>query len=103
LALCLISGVTIFSYGSLMGKPWSGNGFNPMLIVAIANSCSLVVLAWVYSRLGLGFTHLPFSEDVLHQSTQPNPEGESVAEPLDSALQPERQHECGVRKRRALL
>jgi PAS domain S-box-containing protein len=75
-----------------MGKPWSGNGFNPMLIVAIANSCSLVVLAWVYSRLGLGFTHLPFSEDVLRQSKQPNPDGESVAEPLDSALQPGPEH-----------
>lgn len=71
-----------------MGKPWIGNGFNPMLIVAIANSCSLVVFGWVYSRLGLGFTPSPCLEDVPRPSTKPEHDHKSLAEPLDSALQP---------------
>lgn len=82
LALCLLSGVTIFSYWSLMSQSWMGNGFNPMLIVAIANSCSLVVLGWLYSRLGLGFTDSPYLEDIPCPSAQPEHDRESLAEPL---------------------
>jgi PAS domain S-box-containing protein len=91
LALCLLSGATIFMYWSLRSQSWLGNGFNPMLIVAIANSCSLVVLGWVYSRLGHGFTPSLYTEDLSRPNVEPQKDGESVAALLDSTLQPERQ------------
>ncbi|HEY9829708.1 MAG TPA: PAS domain S-box protein [Stenomitos sp.] len=87
LALCLLSGVTIFVYWSLRSQSWLGHGFNPMLIVAIINSFSLMVLAWVYSRLGQGFTPSLYTEDLLCPNVEPQKDGESVAAILDSTLQ----------------
>lgn len=91
LALCLLSGAVIFAYWSLISQSWLGHGFNPMLIVAIANSFSLMVLAWVYSRLGHGFTPSLYPEDLSHPNLEPQKDGESVAALLDSTLQPWRQ------------
>lgn len=48
LALLILSGVSIFSYCRLMGTHYTANLPNPMLIVAIGNSFSLVILSWVY-------------------------------------------------------
>lgn len=70
-----------------MSQPWLGNGFNPMLLVAIAHSCSLVVLAWVYFQLEYGFTPSPYLENAPRPNTQSELDHKSLAEPLDSALQ----------------
>ncbi len=48
LALLILGGVSIFSYCRLMGTHYTANLQNPMLIVAIGNSFSLVILSWVY-------------------------------------------------------
>lgn len=48
LALLMLSGVSVLSYWSLIETDYTGNLPNPILIVAIGNSCSLVILSWVY-------------------------------------------------------
>lgn len=48
LALLMLSGVSILSYWSLIETHHTGNLTNPMFLVAIGNSCSLVILGLVY-------------------------------------------------------
>lgn len=57
LALCLISAGTILSYWSLIGEGSIASKANLILIVAIANSFSMVLLGWVYSRLWRWFAN----------------------------------------------
>lgn len=52
LAWLMLSGVSVVSYWSLTGLYPAATLPNPMLMVAIGNSFSLVVLGWVYYLLG---------------------------------------------------
>src|SRR5919202_1408553 len=65
LALFVIGGVSVLAYWSLTTPKPVVNGSNPMWIVAIANSFSLVLLGWVYSQLRDLFANSQGSEEAL--------------------------------------
>src|SRR5919202_6875556 len=73
LVLFLICAGTIVSYWSLTGKASIASRPNPMLIIAIANSFSMVLLGWVYSRLWRWFAN---SQQAKQECNVPQATGE---------------------------
>lgn len=51
LGLLMLSGVSVLSYWSLSETDYTGHLPNPILIVSIGNSCSLLILSWIYYLL----------------------------------------------------
>ncbi|HBL15167.1 MAG TPA: hypothetical protein DD379_28010, partial [Cyanobacteria bacterium UBA11162] len=55
--LLILASISLFAYGSLIGVGLAATVSNPILIVAIANTVSLVLLAGLYSQLHLLLAH----------------------------------------------
>ncbi len=70
IALFLFSSVAVLCYGSLMGRQSVVWFPHLIVIVAIANSFSVVLLGWIYSQLWRTLTDCQESEDALQQSQE---------------------------------